>query len=79
MLEIKSTVSLISVTRDLLSNRPRHLTYAAIAAKLGGRVTESWLRDLATGVERDYGAAKIQALYELLSDSPLLGAEDDTH
>lgn len=62
--------SLVRKTRSLLIHRPRTLTYTEIATKTG--LTKRFIEQLALCSNNDYGANRVQILYEFLSNQKLL-------
>lgn len=59
--------------RKLLSNRPVHMGYKEIASATG--LTYGWIQSFAKGGGKDYGANKVQKLYEYLAGKPLFNSD----
>ena len=55
--------------RALLYNRPVHIGYKNIADETG--LTYGWIQSFAKGEGKDYGANRVQKLYEFLTNKPL--------
>lgn len=60
---------LVTVTRDLLLNRPRNLDYAKIEKDTG--LTQRWLTSFANKASEDFGVSKVEKLYTYLAGKPL--------
>lgn len=56
-------------TRELLIARQRNMTYALICESTG--IGEAWLANFMNNPEREFGVAKVEALYEYLSGKVL--------
>lgn len=61
---------LIEKTMNLLWNRPEGRTVESIARDAG--VTYSWLRSFQYGKIKDASAVRVEAVYNVLSDTPLV-------
>lgn len=68
--------SLYRHTLELVRQRPVTMTYAKLAEacfeKSDGNVTETWLRQFATGRSHSPDVDRVQAVYEVLTGKPLI-------
>lgn len=69
MQEVVKQMSLVTRTKELMKERPRHLTIAVISSKTG--LTVGWLQSFSATGEKDPGANRVQTLYEFLTGKQL--------
>lgn len=62
-------ITLVEVTRELLTNRPITKTYNVIAEDTG--LTFGWIQSFQLAVNEDYSSNRVQTLYEYLSGKKL--------
>lgn len=60
---------LVTVTRDLLLNRPRNIDYAKIEKETG--LSQRWLTSFANNTSEDFGVSRVEKLYTYLAGKPL--------